>query len=219
MVTVSHLVEKIIERKPFLQEALSKGVINNAALAEELKPQIESELKKKVKFSTVNMAIRRLAEKLEKTFVSKTKFEEDTDITIKSSLIEIVFYKDENTQTYLKKLYDLVDFRKGDFLTITQGLHEVMVITNKKFEKKVLKLVSESSVKKVVKNLSSLTINIPETAVHTVGLFYIASRALNWENINIVDIVSTYTEMTFIIDEKETSRAFDSLKKLIEINS
>ena len=38
MVTVAHLVEKIVEQKPFVQEALSRGIINNAALAEELIP-------------------------------------------------------------------------------------------------------------------------------------------------------------------------------------
>jgi len=48
MVTVAHLVEKIIAQKPFLQEALSKGIVNNAALAEELLPEIEKELKKRV---------------------------------------------------------------------------------------------------------------------------------------------------------------------------
>jgi hypothetical protein len=216
MVTVQNLVEKIIEQKPFLQEALSKGIVNNAALAEELRPQIEKELKKTVKFSAVNMAIRRLAEKLEKSFVVKTKFDEDTNVIVQSDLIEIVVYKTEEVQKQIKQLYDLVDFRKGDFLTITQGLHEVMIITNKKYEKKIK--FPEKSVKKVLKKLSSLTINIPETAVETVGLFYIVARALNWENINIVDIVSTFTEMTFIVSENDTAKAFDTLKKLIEVN-
>ena len=114
MVTIAHLVEKIIEQKPFLQEALSRGIVNNAALAEELKPQIEKELKKEVKFSAVNMAIRRLSEKLERTFIKKAKFEKDSDITIKSDLIEITIYKTEDAQTNIKKLYDLIDFKRGD---------------------------------------------------------------------------------------------------------
>ena len=75
MVTIAHLIEKVIEEKPFLQEALSRGIINNAALAEELKPLIEKEMKKKVKFSAVNMAIRRLSEKLKGTFIQKAKFD------------------------------------------------------------------------------------------------------------------------------------------------
>lgn len=218
MVTIAHLVEKIIEQKPFLQEAISRGIVNNAALAEELKPQIEKELKKEVKFSAVNMAIRRLSEKLEKTFIKKAKFDKDSDITIKSDLIEITTYKTEDIQNNIKKLYDLVDFKRGDFLTITQGIHEVMILTNKKYEKEVLELFPKKSIKKIIKNLSSVTLNIPLEAITTVGLFYVVTRALNWENINIVDIVSTLTEMTFIINENDTSRAFDTLKKLIEEN-
>lgn len=218
MVTVAHLVEKIIEQKPFLQEALSRGIVNNAALAEELKPQIEKELKKEVKFSAVNMAIRRLSEKLEKTFIKKAKFDKESDITVKSDLIEVTIYKTEDIQTSVKKLYDLVNFKRGDFLTITSGIHEVMIITNKKYEKEILELLPKKSIKKIIKNLSSITINIPIEAITTVGLFYVVTRALNWENINIVDIVSTLTEMTFIINESDTARAFDTLKKLIEDN-
>jgi len=218
MVTIAHLVEKIIEQKPFLQEALSRGIVNHAALAEELKPEIEKELKKEVKFSAVNMAIRRLSEKLEKTFIKKAKFDQDSDITIKSDLIEITIYKTEDIQTQVKKLYDLVDFKRGDFLTITSGIHEVMIITNKKYEKEILELFPKKFIKKIIKNLSSITINIPLEAITTIGLFYVVTRALNWENINIVDIISTLTEMTFIINENDTARAFDALKRLIKEN-
>ena len=75
MVTIAKIVENIINEKPFLQEALSHGIINNAALAYNLIPEIEKELKKKVKFSAVNMAIRRLSEKLEKSFIKTVKFD------------------------------------------------------------------------------------------------------------------------------------------------
>lgn len=218
MVTIAHLVEKIIEQKPFLQEALSRGILNNAALAEELRPHIEKELKKKVKFSAVNMAIRRLGEKLEKTFVTEAKFSKDTDITIQSDLIEVTLFTMEDVQKHIKNLYTIVDFRKGDFLTITQGRNEMMAITNKRFEKKILSLLPQEAIKKVIRNLSSLTIKIPIEAVETIGLFYLVTRALTWENINIVDIVSTLTELTFIVKEDDTSKAFEALKRLIEAN-
>ncbi|MBU1854103.1 MAG: hypothetical protein KKF89_00130, partial [Nanoarchaeota archaeon] len=145
MPTVAHVVEKIIEEKPFLQEALSKGIINNAALADSLKPDIERELKKEVKFSAINMAIRRIGEKLEKTFVEKAKFDSQTDITIKSNLVEITVYKMEDIQLKLKKIYEIVDLKKGDFLTITQGLYEVMIIVNEKHEKEITKIFSKQN--------------------------------------------------------------------------
>ena len=44
MVSITHHVERMIRQKPFLQEALSRGIVNNAALAEELIPGIEKSI-------------------------------------------------------------------------------------------------------------------------------------------------------------------------------
>jgi len=218
MPTIAHLTRKIIEKKPFLEEALSKGIINNAALAETLIPELEKELKKKVKFSAVNLAIRRMAEGLETKPVINLKFNKDTDITAKSNIIEIVLYKNENIPTYIKKVYGIMDFSKGDFLTITQGLNEVMIITNDRHEKEIINILPAKVLKKKIKQLSTLTINIPESAVEGIGLFYIISKALTWENISVIDIVSTYTEITIIVKEEDASRSFDILKNLIQEN-
>ena len=219
MPTIAHLTRKLIEKKPFLEEALAEGVINNAALAEKMIPDLEKELKKKVKFSAVNLAIRRMAEGITTKPIIHLKFDKDSDITAKSNIIEIILYKTDKIPEYIKNIYALMDFAKGDFLTITQGINEVMIITNKKHEQKISNLLPDKIVKKKIKNLSTLTVNIPESAVEEIGLFYIISKALNWENINIIDIVSTYTEISLIVKEDEASRAFDLLKKLIEENN
>lgn len=218
MPTIAHITRKLIEKRPFLEEALADGIINNAALAEKMIPEIEKELKKDVKFSAVNLAIRRLAEGMDTKPIINLKFNKDTDITIKSNIIEIVLYKNEKITDVIKKIYNIVDLKKGDFLTITQGINEVMIITNSKNEKKITSLLPKKIIKKKIKKLSTLTINIPESAVNEMGLFYTLSRHLNWENINIVDIVSTYTEMIFIVEEDDASKAFDVLKKLIKRN-
>ena len=79
MVTISHLVKKKIEDKPFLQEALRRKLINYGALADELKPEIEKELQKKVKHSAVMMALRRLADQLKVPFQEPQSFPEFSD--------------------------------------------------------------------------------------------------------------------------------------------
>ena len=219
MPTVAHIVEKLVEDKPFIQEALRRGLINNAALAVDLTPTIEKELKKQVKFSAVNMAIRRLATKLEKTSLQKAKFDASSDINIKSNLIEITLYKQDRSIEQVKKLHNLIDYNKGDFLTITEGLHEVMIITNEKYKKEILELFQPKTVKKVIKDICSLTITISEDSVNALGLFYLITRTLAWENIAIVDMVSTFTETTLILKEEDVPKAFDVLKKLIAKNS
>ena len=217
MVTVSHLAEKIVERKPFLEEALAKGIINYVALAEILRPEIEKELKKEVKTSAIMMSLRRLSEKLEKNFIKQARIRfKETDITIKSNLFEITVLKSSVIISNIKRLYDLIDFSRGDFLTITHGIYEITIISNKKHKNKIERILEEEKIVKIIDNLSSLTIKIPIEAVEQIGLFYIVTKALNWENINIIEIVSTLTEMTFILKEDDISQAFNILKKLIE---
>ncbi len=218
MVNVAQVVRKYVKDHPFVQEALSRGVINNAALAEELIPKVQEELGKEVKFSAVNMAIRRVKEQLEKSFSPKAKFDESTDIVVRSNLVEITVFKMENVQEYLKKIYNLINLRKGDFLTMTHGLHEVMIITNSKYEKRITEIFPKSMIKKLIRNISSITINLSEESYRIVGLFYLITRALAWENISIVDVVSTFTEWTVTVDEKDTAKAFNVLSNAIKEN-
>lgn len=218
MLSVAKAVESIISQNPFIQEGLSRGIINNAALAKEMAPEVERLLKRKVKFSAVNMAIRRLSERLEVEFAAKAEFDQNSDVTLRSNLVQIVIYKIEDIQDYLRKLYDIVDYKKGDFLTITQGVYEVMMITNSRYEKEILNLFPKKLVKKILRNLCGVTIRMPENSFQMVGQFYLITRALAWENIVIVDFVSTFTEATMTFNEADADRAFLTLKKLITNN-
>ena len=216
MTTISNIAQKIVREKPFLEEALAKGLINYAALAENFQEEIEKELRKKVKISAIVMALRRLAEKLETELIKKTSFQfKETDVTIKSDLVEFTVQKSPTVIKSIRKVYDSVDFSKGDFLTMTQGIYEITLIFNKKYKNKFEKIFEHEKIIKTIEELASVTIKIPIDVVETVGFFYIITKALNWENINIIEIVSTLTELTFIVKEDDAPRAFKVLKGLV----
>jgi hypothetical protein len=59
MVNVSHIVNKLVDDKVFLQEGLHHGVISDTALATVLKYEIEIELGKEVKYSAIVIALRK----------------------------------------------------------------------------------------------------------------------------------------------------------------
>jgi aspartokinase len=94
-----------------------------------------------------------------------------------------------------------------------------MLIINNSFEKTAKQIIGKELIKKEIRNLCSITIHLSEKAISTMGLFYIATKELNWENINIIDIVSTYTEMTFIIDEDDASKAYRAIKNMLSKNN
>ena len=213
MPTIAHVVEHEIRKKPFLQEGLVKGVISHSGLAEALLPAVKKELGKEVDKYAVIMAIRRHSEKLEKTFVGKKTLGFETDLTMKSGLVEMTLRNESLEVDKLKRVYELVDFASGDFFTATRGLHETTLLTNRKHLPELRKLFPRT--KSVVEGLGSITIRIPENSVEVPGLFFQVTRTLAWENISIVEIVSTYTELTVILKEEDLSKAFHSLKVLL----
>ncbi len=211
MATISHIVKKIVRENPLLEEFLSRKLISYASLAEYLKEKIELELNKKVKHTAIIMALRRLAEELEsknKRIVKKVFLEDN--IIIKENLIEIILEKNNENLKNLKKLYEnnLIE-------NIIQSNNEVVLIINKKNYEKLNSLIKKSfKIKKLHENLNSITLRISEEATNTIGFFYIITKELAFNNINIYEILSTYTELTILIDEKQTIKAYESIKNL-----
>ncbi|PIN74561.1 hypothetical protein COV18_06725 [Candidatus Woesearchaeota archaeon CG10_big_fil_rev_8_21_14_0_10_37_12] len=215
MVTVAHIVEKIVKQRPFLQEALTKGIINYGALADNILNEVEKELNKPVTHAAVMMALRRMNEKLETAFVKTLKFNEQCDLIIRDGLVEITVEKNKQNIEATKQLPELVDLPRGDFLTLTHGIYEITIITNQKHKKSVLNKFKKDTVTHIIDDLSALTITIPLDFLDTPGFFYLVTRELTWEDINTIEIVSTLTELTFILKSKDAPRAFTCIKQLI----
>ena len=62
--------------------------------------------------------------------------------------------------------------------------------------------------------LSAITIILPKEAVFVPGVYYSVLKALAWEGINFVEVVSSYTELTIILQNSNVDRAFSVLKNL-----
>lgn len=93
MKTISSVVESYIRRKPFLQTALSEGIINLTSLSRYIKPEVEEVLRKEVRDGAIVMALKRLSENLEFLATHKiVKVLKDIgEITVRSSLTDYTF--------------------------------------------------------------------------------------------------------------------------------
>ena len=212
MPTISFIVEDLIRAKPFLQEALARGVINYAALAEQFMPEVQRILKKEIQLAAVMMALRRLAEKLEKTHLKEFRLT-DTGLVLRSHLFEITFPKQFSVLKELIALYPAKDVEKGEFFSIIQGDHEIAVISNLRYKPSINNLCKKYKPIETLDHLASLTLKIPLAYVETPGFFYFVLRELVWENINVVDTISTPTEFSLILDEYDATRAYQVLLK------
>ncbi|MBS3163871.1 hypothetical protein J4439_00395 [Candidatus Woesearchaeota archaeon] len=212
--SISKAVRSAVDEHPQLQEVLSRGLANYTAVAEHLKPSIEEVLGKKVKLPAVMMAVRRLADTLTKKEVTRFRF--SSEIIMKSPLCDIAVERSPELASLLKTLYHAVDLEQGDTLHVIHGNFEVSIVTNEKHRKKVLKHLEGHTIINVEKQLVSLSLRFGEDFMHTPGVIARAVRQFAWEGINIYEIVSTYTELTFIVSQKDAMRGYRALGELME---
>jgi aspartokinase len=216
MVTTSHLTKKILQNKPFIHETLEKDLININALSEFIKPDIEKEIGD-VKLSAISMAIRRYIESENKLPYKKIQLTKKTDLLIKSNLFEISLIKSTSIYTKLIKLYSIVNFEVGDTLNIIHGNYEILIVSNERYEKKILEILNNEKIKSINKNMASISLKIPQEMIDAPGFYYAITKILNINNISIIDIINTETEATFVFYNKDVSKAYDVLQREINV--
>jgi aspartokinase len=214
MVTISHLARKIIEDKPYLHESLEKGLINLGALAQYIKPEIEKELKAKVKDSAISMAIRRYIDNPD--YFRKISLRKKSELMIRSNLFEISMAKSPTMQSKVPKIFGVIDLDSGGYLNVVFGNFEVLILSNEKYREKILNILEEEKIKRTIKGISSVSIRIPPEFVHLPGFYSAITKMLSAHNISIIDIVNTETELTLILNDADISKAYNLLN--MEIN-
>ena len=216
MVTVSHLVKKYVSENSFLLEAMSKELISHGNLAEQLKPEIERELQKKVKESAIVMALRRYEEELHGFDKNIRRFKFQGEIMMRTNIMDFNVVKSSNLLNKIKNIYSLVDFSKGDTLNIILGSNEVSIVANEKYKEKLSDFLKGEKILNKEFDLVSLTIVFEgKNFLITPGVIFTAIRKLAWEQINIYEIVSTMTELTFILSKKDSMKAYNVLQGLV----
>ncbi len=213
MATISHLITKIVSSRPILHDALEQSIISYGNLAEQLVPEIEEELNKKVKHSAVVMALRRYAEKIQK--MPKPKFDYNSEIIMKTNLCDISIRKSPSLFSKLKKVYSIVNYEKGDVLNVIHGNYEVSIVSNMRYLEKIKQELKGEKILNIEKDLVSLSLNFSGDFLHTPGIISTASRKLNWENVNIYELISTLTELTFIVSKKDSTKGYAALQRLV----
>ncbi len=215
MVTTSHIVKKLVDDSQYIHECLGKGLLNFAYTAEYLKPKVESELGKKIKLSAVVMALRRYGEDIVRKYESKVPFDYRSEVTLKSGIVDIAIQRSQTLFGELRMLYNSTDYEAGDVLNIIHGNHEISLVTNEKNRKKVLKIMEHEKILHIEDNLAQLSLRFPKEYIYSPGIILQLTRVLNWENVNIFEIVSTLTEVNFIISEKDSAKGYRALQALV----
>lgn len=215
MVTISHIVNKLVSENIYLQEAIGKGIASYGSVAKKLKPDIEEELRKEVSHYAIVAAIRRYAEKMDVKFRNIRFDAGSSEVNLKTNVIDINVRKTLGLFDKLKRIYDVINFEHGDILHIIYGRNSVNIVTNERYKKDICRFLQNEKIFNIEEKLVALSYSIGKKLVKTPGVLFQILRNFAWENINIIEVISIDMEITFIVDEKDAIRGYKALERLI----
>ncbi|MDX1830036.1 MAG: hypothetical protein R3342_10875 [Lutibacter sp.] len=216
MKTIATCVEEILISQPFLEDALSRNILNYSALAEELREPISKMLRKPIKSGAIMMALRRYSPP--KEMANKIKLNRVLqnlgDITVRSDLSDYTF-KNSNTliQSHLKML-EVIKDKSNVFFTFTRGVHESNVLISTSLKDQIEQSYKNEFCTSVKDDLSAITIGLPDENTKIAGLYYQFFKRLAWEGISLYEVVSTTNEFTILVEDNVVNNAFSAIKSL-----
>jgi hypothetical protein len=211
---ISDLVEDQVLGTPFLEQALADRVVNYSALARQLRPGIERTVMRRVSDGAVMMALRRLAPNLPRARRLRAQTAlPPGELTVRSNLVEFTFHHSSTIREKQRRLLARLGRSGEGFFTYTQGVSEAMLIVGAAHERAVREVFGGEHLIAEVRNLSAIVIRLPAATVTTPGVYYAILKQLAWYNINVVDVVSTYTEFTIVLEDARVDVAFAALRR------
>ncbi len=213
MLTIPNAVEEVIKKKPFLEGALVEGLVNLSALARQLKPEVEKKVGKEVNDSAVIMALNRLVPRLELMSAMKFKkvVENIGDIIVRSNLADYAFANSPTLYEKQAQLLERVRNIKDLFCTFSQGIYETTLVVSSTIAPMVDEIFRNETRISYTNNLSSITVKLPMENTVCPGVYYYIFKELAWDNINIIEVISTTTEFTVVVSDEDIHRAFTIL--------
>lgn len=219
MKTISAVVEEYIKSKPFLQSALSQGIINLTSLSRIIKPEIEENLGKEVRNGAVVMALKRLSDDLEFRATHKIvkTLKNIGEITVRSSLNDYTFKVSDTLLQNMALLITKIEDNKNAFYTSSRGVNETTIVVSNNIARDVEEVFKHEVLIEKIESISSITVKLPKENVSIPGIYYFIFQRLSWEGVNIFEVISTTYEFTILVSESQVDKAFKVIKDLKSI--
>jgi len=219
-VSVPEAIRKILANDHVYMQALILGIANYTALAERIKPDIERLTGSKVNLNTIVVAIKRLADALEKRNTQQEK-NSTTHLTpakakmsLTGSIIDIDFQK-ENNENDNDALASVLDefFEQDSRYNLFQTDSHFSLLAEDADE--IRRMVANAIQKfdgKISEGLSKITVSLTPGDQSPYHILSVVSNILYNHQIPIHSAFFTANEIVLILNDRDAAKAYDLIR-------
>ena len=185
-------VRDVLNKRPFLVNALLQNIVNYSALARYIRKEIRSG-----SIEAIKTALIRERENLTKhgSFNEEKilKLLKSSRIELRDKVAVVITHRILNIDYIASSIVTSGTLRNNVYVTDQIGLREVKGI--------------------IAKNLVALTVKSPEDIENVSGFVAFITQLLASNGINIREFISCYTDTVIVLTKKEGLKAFNMLQK------
>ncbi len=190
--TIAQDVRSHLRNKPYLLEALEKGIVNLSELSRQIQKELETD-----NTSAVKAALRRFSEELQK---HKQKREEKVLQLLKRSGIAVY---DRKSVMITTKEIETKNGMKVDLLD-----KHVYLMDRSDLPERINALVKHE-------NCTMIVVHSPEELEATPGVVAFLATLLAEQNVNIIEFISCWTETIMVVEKKDSLKAYEVLSNMV----
>ncbi len=210
MIKVTDTVLDLIQTDELAQGALRAGFLNLSAYAQKIHQQVENATKKPVQKGTIVVALSRISRNLPDTPLLNPDVTL-TNLSIKSALTALTYKKTADMQRKISVMNPFV-LGVNELFAVTEGQEEITIICSDQV-KDLFKRHAGLSIKpkSEFNSVIAITASLNEADLQTPNILYTLLRALALKKINIIELVSTYSEISFIVKKEDMEVTLSAL--------
>ncbi len=210
MRTITQAVREIVSSSDVAQEALTSQILNLSAYAKRIQPEVEKLTWKEVKPGTIAVALFRLQEE----FTTQPKLRPMVlieNLSIQTDLVDVSFEKTEQLLAKIPSLHATLVHTPRTVFVETVGMHEVTFIASKSLKEGILAHLGLPT-KSSYEGLVGISLGFDSQYLSVPNTIYTLISSVASKRINIVEIVSTYTELMIVVDQKDRETCVKALE-------
>lgn len=209
MISVANVVLEVLKEDETAFEACVADILNYSAYAEKIHKLVEEKTLKKVRKGTIVSALSRIVRNKLKTIGSFKPEVKIHNLSVKAPLYTLVYDKTADVQRRVSTLNPFL-VSPSDIFSVTEGTTEILLSCAEKpkdFIKNHIGIIP----KKEFENIVAVTAQFSEEYSNTPNLLHVLFTSIAHKRINLIYVVSGYTEITFLVEKKDMETTLKTL--------
>ncbi len=206
---ITRATYEVVAEYPYIGNYLSKRLVNYRALAREIRPGVATKIGREVNIQSIVTALRRLS------YNKESRKEPVDDILSKSEIslrYDLALITVELTKYIHGKILELHRNTGDEGYLLLQGLESLTIVVKDSHLSFLEKLFKDSFLKKI-ENLAGVVVKSPEDISDTPGVITRLTSLLSSENINIVEMMSSYSETFLLVEEGDALACIEAIRR------